>query len=168
MRDCLLHGTPDKTAEQITARDCALMLLETVPAVMRNIAEATRQRRPQDDEIHTMAQFHLLGTLRGRPSSLRDLAAAHHVTPSTLSRSIDVLVRKGWVARAADPEDRRQIILRVTDEGTTAHTAMIESVQDAVTEFMARLNEDRLGTLYAGLRTLHDLFAPAMDDDRAD
>ncbi len=99
-----------------SARECANLLLETIPNLMRGLHGVLRQRKGADDEPHTMGQYRMLEMLHREPRTLSALAAMHHVTPSTMSRSIDVLVRKAWVARrhelgrpsAGHPDDHRR------------------------------------------------------------
>lgn len=140
-----------------TARACGRLLLATMPDLMRGIAETARRRRPGPEGLANMAQLHLLATLQRSPRSLRELAAIHHVTPSSMSRSVSLLVRKGWVVRAEDAADRRQVILRLTDEGRAAQAAMVQLIEDAVTEVLGRLGEAERARLYAGLDVLRSL-----------
>ena len=85
------------------ARECAQLLLETIPNLMRNLGGTIRQCKSGEEEHLNMGQFRMLGMLHAAPRTLSELAANHHVTPSTMSRMIDVLVRKAWVARETDP-----------------------------------------------------------------
>jgi DNA-binding MarR family transcriptional regulator len=53
----------------------------------------------------------------GGPLTLGALAAAEQVRPPTMTRLVAALERAGLVARAPDPTDRRQVLLRATPEG---------------------------------------------------
>src|SRR5689334_21517276 len=139
------------------ARECARLLLETIPNLMRSLHLISRQCRNDDEEPLNMGQFRMLAMLHEAPRTLSELAASHHVTPSTMSRTIDVLVRKAWVARETDPADRRQVILTLTDDGQAALRAMGRHVQDAVTGMLARLDDDERARLYDGLVVLRKL-----------
>ncbi|MEP7189983.1 MAG: MarR family transcriptional regulator [Roseiflexaceae bacterium] len=139
------------------ARECARLLLETIPNLMRTLGGTMRQCKSGEEEHLNMGQFRMLGMLHAAPRTLSELAANHHVTPSTMSRMIDVLVRKAWVTREADPADRRQVILMLTDEGRAALHAMGQHTQDAVTSMLARLNDQERARLYDGLTVLHKL-----------
>src|SRR5689334_12418421 len=129
------------------AHECARLLLETIPNLMRNLGGAMRQCRSGEEEHLNMGQFRMLGMLHAAPRSLGELAASHHVTPSTMSRMIDVLVRKAWVAREIDPADRRQVVLTITDDGRAALHAMGEHTRDAVTTILAQLDEQERARL---------------------
>ncbi|MGE3271281.1 MAG: MarR family winged helix-turn-helix transcriptional regulator [Chloroflexota bacterium] len=89
------------------------------------------------DQLHSAA-IHLLRRLRtvdaasgltaprlsalsvivyGGPLTLGALAAAEQVRPPTMTRVVAALERAGLVTRAADPTDRRQVILTATPTG---------------------------------------------------
>lgn len=148
-----------------SARECANLLLETIPNLMRGLHGVLRQRKGADDEPHTMGQYRMLEMLHREPRTLSALAAMHHVTPSTMSRSIDVLVRKAWVARRHDSDDRRQVILTITDVGRLAHATMIQLNHDIITDLIAQLDEEEQARLYDGLSVLQTLIARTMRSD---
>jgi len=148
-----------------SARECSKLLLETIPNLMRGLHGVLRQRRGADDENHTIGQFRMLELLNREPRTLSELAAMHRVTPSTMSRSVDVLVRKLWVERLPDPSDRRLVVVRITDEGREAQSAMIQHTQDAITDLIAQLDDDERARLYDGLSVLQTLLARTMHPD---
>lgn len=67
-------------------------------------AEATRRK--------------LLAAIAERePATLNQVAAAVGRGAPAVSRAVDALVRLGLVERAADPDNRRRLALRLTDSG---------------------------------------------------
>ena len=136
------------------ARECAQLFVETVPRLMRSFGEAMRQCKRDDDEHMTMGQMRMLGILQAEPRTLGVLASLHHVTPSTMSRTVDVLVRKNWV-------ERRQVILSLTPDGQAAHAALGQEVQAAMTQviegMIAELDDAERTQLYDGLSILRKL-----------
>ena len=139
------------------ARECARLLLATIPNLMRTLGGTMRQCKSGEEEHLNMGQFRMLGMLHAAPRTLSELAANHHVTPSTMSRIIDVLVRKAWVTRETDPADRRQVILTLTDEGQAALAAMGQHTQNVVTGMLAQLDDQDRARLYDGLTVLRKL-----------
>jgi DNA-binding MarR family transcriptional regulator len=139
------------------ARACAQLLLETVPNLMRTLGGAIRQQRPHDDEGATMGQFRMLEMLGRQPHTLSELAAIHHVTPSTMSRSVDLLVRRGWVIRQSHPDDRRQVLLHRSAAGTTAHEALLQQAEETTAQLLEQLDDAELRKLYDGLGVLQNL-----------
>jgi DNA-binding MarR family transcriptional regulator len=63
-------------------------------------------------------QRELLGAVQSQePATLNQVAARVKRGAPAVSRAIDSLVRTGFVERQADPDNRRRLALRLTDEG---------------------------------------------------
>ena len=66
----------------------------------------------------TLAQCHALLEIGGSGGiTLIDLASALNLDTSTISRTIDKMVRDGLVERNANPDDRRYVDISLTDAG---------------------------------------------------
>ena len=139
-----------------TPLECAQVLLETIPSLMRSLHSAM-MRRGEDDDRQNMCQFRMLEVLHRGPRSLGELAVFHHVTSSTMSRLVDVLVRKGWVARESDPSDRRQVVLTLTDEGRAARAEAKQHTINVLAERLSQLDDQERARLADGLRVLRKL-----------
>ncbi|GIW01548.1 MULTISPECIES: MarR family winged helix-turn-helix transcriptional regulator [Roseiflexus] len=139
-----------------SAYECAVLLLDTVPGVMRSIGSAMRQRHGSDD-MPTMGQMRMLAMLAARPWSLSELAAAHQVTPSSMSRTVDVLVQRTWVERTTAPDDRRKVVLRLTPAGYAAHIAIRDAAREAAARLIEQLDERQRVHLHEGLSALREL-----------
>lgn len=64
------------------------------------------------------ARRRLLSAIAERqPATLNDVAAAVERGAPAVSRSVDALVRAGLVERTEDPNNRRRLALRVTQQG---------------------------------------------------
>lgn len=70
--------------------------------------------------------------------SLKELAAILHTDKSSISRTVEELVRKEYVERSASKEDRRWVVLNLLPKGQ-AHFEKIE--QDMNLKFQEILNE---------------------------
>jgi DNA-binding MarR family transcriptional regulator len=103
----------------------------------------------------TLTQLRLLFLLRNEEGlSAGALAEAIRVTPSTLTRIMDRIVRGGLVRREADDADRRLVRHFLTPEGLDA-VAEIERIGRArMDAILARLEPDQLERLVLGLRDL--------------
>jgi DNA-binding MarR family transcriptional regulator len=75
----------------------------------------------------TLAQCHALLELAATELSLTGLAAALDLDASTMSRTVDGLVRAGMVDRAEDASDRRSLRLALTPAGR-AKVAYIDGI----------------------------------------
>jgi DNA-binding MarR family transcriptional regulator len=75
-----------------------------------------RQERPEGELSYS--RLNVLGWLeREGPMTNADLAAAERVTPQAMMRATADLVAAGFINRADDPADRRQILLEITPTG---------------------------------------------------
>jgi len=79
----------------------------------------------------TVAQCHTLLELAASELSLTALATALDLDNSTLSRTVDGLVRAGMVVRAEDASDRRSVRLTLTDAGR----AKVAFIDDACNRY---------------------------------
>jgi DNA-binding MarR family transcriptional regulator len=87
------------------------------------------------DEDVTLPQFRALMVLATRgPQRPADISAELNVVPSTGSRMVERLVRKGLLRRTRTPADRRVVRLRLTPAGR-------ELVEDLVRRRRAELAE---------------------------
>jgi DNA-binding MarR family transcriptional regulator len=99
------------------AGQCARAVLETVPQVMRAIRDEIRQ---QGAPRLSLPQLRTLAYLHCSPGSCLFRLAEHlGVTRPTASSIVERLVRRGMVTRAADPEERRRVVLRLTPVGAS-------------------------------------------------
>jgi DNA-binding MarR family transcriptional regulator len=85
-------------------------------------AQAVRRARgapaQSSDSALTLSQYALLQGLADRDvARVSDLAAGAGVTPSTATRILDALERRGIVSRTRPLEDRRAVAITLTDTG---------------------------------------------------
>lgn len=140
-----------------TAEECAALLLETVPFSMRLLAGTMQQARGSDSPQLNFGQLRMLEMLHHRAWTLSDLAERHHVAASTMSRTMDVLVKRDWVERRSHPEDRRQVLLTLTGDGLEALVEMRRSAAETITQLIERLSDGERERLYGGLQVLQKL-----------
>ena len=90
------------------------------------------------------ARHHLLAAIAERePSTLNEVAASVGRGAPAVSRAVDALVRAGLVERAADPDNRRRLCLRLTAEGRTTLSAKPKA-SAAIAERLQRLAQSEL------------------------
>ena len=109
-------SAPDRPPEESASTDPAALAAELRVALMRS---TRRLRATRSDEDLSDAQFSVLALLdRSGPLTPGDLADAEHVQPPSMTRTLDCLARRGLLERTAHPADRRQLLARLTAEGT--------------------------------------------------
>src|SRR6476620_9329963 len=67
----------------------------------------------------TFSQYITLKKLASGTASVTDLARAAELNPGAMTRLLDRLEAKGYIARLADPADRRALHIQLTPAGST-------------------------------------------------
>ena len=80
--------------------------------------------------------------VRRGPSGLNELAAELYLDKSTASRVVATLRRKGYVARAAHPEDGRAVVLSVTPAGRRLHDRIRKDLVAEARELLKDVEPD--------------------------
>ncbi|HET9171027.1 MAG TPA: MarR family transcriptional regulator [Actinospica sp.] len=133
--------------------------LEVLSRVTRLARHLDRARRTAFAErgIETW-EFDVLSALRraGSPYQLSpgQLLTQTLVTSGTMTNRIDRLAAKGLVVRGPDPNDRRGVLVRLTDSGRELTDAALTSLLKNERELLSALPEPRLGALADLLREL--------------
>lgn len=92
---------------------------ETTRALRMATFRLARRLRTQR-AIDTMSdgQFAVLASLQKHgPLTLGELAERERVTAPSMTRTVNCLEEAGWVSRTTDAEDRRKVIIDLTDPG---------------------------------------------------
>jgi DNA-binding MarR family transcriptional regulator len=107
----------------------------------------TRQPELPDSSV-TMAQMRVLMLLRALGElSMSEAASALRVSQSTASGLVDRLVESGLVARHGDTNDRRQVIVSLTQAGVGFLDHFQEVGVSHLRELMATLPAEDLTTV---------------------
>jgi len=105
----------------------------------------------------TLATWVVLnGVERGRWSSQSGLAKNLRIEGATVTRHLDRLERQGLVVRSRDPEDRRQISVRLTPSGKLLHRrlrAVARRVDERVCEGLTERDRSDLERVLGRIRT---------------
>jgi DNA-binding MarR family transcriptional regulator len=101
----------------------------------------------------------------GALSALRIAGPPHRLSPTRLGRGlmlssagvtsrIDRLERRGLVRRLADPDDRRGVIVELTDQGLEVVDEAVAAVTISDRQLLERLDTEEMAQLEAILRKL--------------
>lgn len=134
------------------------ILWRTLPLVIHASRSISREGF-NDGQSLTPGQYHTLRNIHRGTRSVSDLAACEKISPPAVSRHVDDLVKLGFVERSRDPEDRRSIILALTEEGQNKWDNMVERNHRYFSERMKRLNTEELETIIKGLELLYSVFS---------
>ncbi len=73
------------------------------------------------------------------PCTVSDLARHNAVSPPTISKSIDMLVRRGWVERSRSSGDRRQTLVALTSKGRRVVAGVTQQAERHIGQTLSQL-----------------------------
>ncbi|MEU8245243.1 MarR family transcriptional regulator [Nonomuraea sp. NPDC048916] len=133
-----------------------LQVLSRVSRLARHLDRARRAAFAEHDLEPW--EFDVLTALRraGKPYELSpgSLIRATLVTSGTMTNRIDRLAQAGLVVRRPDPEDRRGVLVSLTEAGRARVDAAFSDLLRRERELLSGLGADDRRTLAALLRTL--------------
>src|SRR5512147_998381 len=143
----------------VDAGTAARELLHVVMLVMRTVA-ANMRRSP--DSL-APAQVGTLMKVSVAPCSMSALARHLSVSLPTVSKSVDMLVRRGWLERWVDKYDRRQTMVRLTPEGRRVLASIKKRTQAHVGRSLVGLTASEREQLVGVMRMLSRVLVPPGD-----
>ena len=99
-----------------------------------------------------MSQWSTLRRIGRTPCTMSELARYKGVGLPTISKSVDMLVRRGWVERWIDKSDRRQTMVRLTAPGRRVLDDCRRALEKFLDERLASLSTAERKTVDASLK----------------
>ena len=98
-----------------------------------------------------LTQWATLRRIARGPCTMSELARHKGVSLPTISKSVGMLVRRGWVERWVDHLDRRQTLVRLTARGRRVMADCRRRIEVLLDRKLARLSAPEREALEAGL-----------------
>jgi DNA-binding MarR family transcriptional regulator len=124
------------------------------PTVMRTIFAESRK----GDLNLAPNHFRVLGAIAARNCNLSELAEHQSVSLPTMSATVETLVERGWLERDRSEVDRREVTLRMTEEGSRVLTAEHRRLTEWVAAKMEALDPKDVKRVERALDILLALF----------
>jgi DNA-binding MarR family transcriptional regulator len=141
-------------------------VLEAVLGASRAlVAIAARSLADAGEEV-TLTQYRSLVVLASRgPQSLGALAELLGVTPPTVSRMCDRLVRKQLILRRPDPSDRRQIRVALSVRGRRLVEEVTRRRREEIAQLLVSMSAAEQASVATSLQRLADAAGEVRDED---
>ena len=131
-------------------------LIRTVPRLMRHLLAHAR-RRPAWSEM-TYQQYNVLRIIDGEGPTLQaEIARRLIVSAPVVTRLASALVEAGLIERGEDPNDRRAVILHLSDEGRRRSRQMRKELLAAAVELLEPLPEEQRSAVAQAIEELEVL-----------
>ena len=133
---------PDMDMEMISVFAQIMITLHHLPILMESYFHKMGMTR---------GRFMVLIQLYRRPDeglSIREIRNFHKVQSATMTGIIDTLEREGQIERVADSNDRRKVIVRITEAGRELVKDFMPRHLEYIKQMLSKLNkEDRQNLL---------------------
>ena len=140
----------------MNAKKVSSELIEIIPTVMRTIrAEMRGVALPE----LSMAQFRILSKLDREAQSNKQLAEWVGVSTAAMSRTIENLVARGYVQRKPGLDDRREVVLCLTNQGKKKYETIKEVAKVKLTPRLEKVSASDLKKLHESLLILLEVFS---------
>lgn len=141
-------------------QEIAQLILEVLPLTMRVVAAQMRDAR------HGLSTAHLpaLAALDHKPCTQRELAEMMSVSGPTMSNTLTTLETRGWIQRQRSKEDRRVILIEITEAGHKVLRESMEDMEVQIQRLLVGLDEQQDAQLKQGLLILQSVFLRALSE----
>ena len=102
-------------------------------------------------ENHAMAMVHRLTEEKPEGIPLKELASSMKLSPATICELVDKLVKKGLLQRVNNPNDRRAVLITLSDLGHSLLNHFLKAVDDLCKKALADLSPAEQKALLDGL-----------------
>lgn len=133
-----------------TLNDVLVRLFRNVNVIEERAMRTEEYKDVTTNDMHVIEAIGMEGA-----KNMTSVARSLEVTTGTLTIAINSLVKKGYVDRVRSEEDRRVVLISLSEKGRRAylhhrrfHEQMIESVVEELTEEEQRILAKALAKLY--------------------
>jgi DNA-binding MarR family transcriptional regulator len=145
-----------------------LEIVEAVRRIIRSYDVHSRRLLTSGDV--TLAQLLCLRALADAgPLTAKQLAEAIHISPSTMVGILDRLETKEFITRHRDPDDRRRVVVTISDAGQQLVLSCPPPLGEGLQREFSGMSARDQASLAAALRRVADLIdadsVPAPETD---
>jgi DNA-binding MarR family transcriptional regulator len=101
--------------------------------------------------------YRVVGSLARGGSSLRDIAGRLGMSKQAVGQLVDALVARDYCLRLPDPQDRRRVVLRLSDRGWAAARAIRDAVSSVDRMLAGQVSSQDMATARQVLTALAEL-----------
>lgn len=124
---------------------------------INNIEE--RQIKTGEFSNLTLNDMHVINAIgTGKAKNMSSIAKTLSVTMGTLTIAVNGLVKKGYVERVRSEEDRRVVLVSLSEKGKKAYARHEKFHRELIDAVACRLSEEEQEILSRSLGDLHTFF----------
>jgi DNA-binding MarR family transcriptional regulator len=135
--------------------DLSTEIMEVFPPTMRAIRNEMRWLAQPE---LTVAQFRILTRLDITPHTNKQLSEWMGISAASMCRTVDVLVKRGYITRRATLEDRREVSLVLTTKGKNKYQSIEQATRRMLKEKLSVLSVKDQKELQKSLGLIRKVF----------
>ncbi|MCJ7626476.1 MAG: MarR family transcriptional regulator [Anaerolineaceae bacterium] len=143
--------------------DCARELLEIIPFMMQSL-KGYFDKQDIDQLPITMGQSMIIHQISLGKKTISDLAMSGKVSAPAVSRQVDGLVNKGFLTRQRNENDRRMVMLDVTEQGKELMQNFLNKILNVVGRKLSSLDDEEICAIRKAFASLRAAFEPTQED----
>lgn len=128
-------------------------ILETVFDLIRNFSKFF-SFSIEAEEMKTIELYILLYVALKGPQSMSSLAREYSMTKSNITVLVDDMERKGLLARVRSEEDRRVIMITLTDSGKSFFESFLGNFSKLISTFIRNVGSEDLAIITDGFERM--------------
>jgi DNA-binding MarR family transcriptional regulator len=107
---------------------------------------------------------YVLGLIEAQGTALSDVIADIGFSKQRASQLVDTLVIRGYLQRSVDPEDRRRMLLTLTERGSAASETVYRTCEEVDARLVSIVGAERMKHTKETLHALADLWISANNE----
>jgi DNA-binding MarR family transcriptional regulator len=104
----------------------------------------------------------VLGAMARADAPLSEIVAQLGTSKQTAGQLVDSLVTRGYLSREVDPQDRRRLVVSLTERGEGAATVIRSAIQLVDDALVAKVGSEHVSHTRATLAALVEGLSPAV------
>ncbi|MFH7029439.1 MAG: MarR family winged helix-turn-helix transcriptional regulator [Heteroscytonema crispum UTEX LB 1556] len=138
------------------SQECANRVMDTIPLVMRFIRADMRENSAASLSVPQLRAMIFIN--RNPGASLSEVAEHLGVTCATASTTTERLVQRDFVLRSDHPQERRKIVLYLTEEGKHHLEQTLGQTRTHIADLLDGLTAKEIAQIEKGLALLKNVF----------
>lgn len=138
---------------RVTLNDILVKLFRNINTIEEQEVKKSSYKDMTTNDMHVIETIGM-----GEPKNMTSVAKVLMVTTGTLTISVNSLVKKGFVERTRSEEDRRVVLISLTEKGRKAFRDHQKFHEEMVSAVLDRLTEEEQQVLEKAMHNLSDFF----------
>ncbi|MDD6811153.1 MAG: MarR family transcriptional regulator [Lachnospiraceae bacterium] len=140
--------------------DVLVKLFRNINVIEEQAIRTDEYKDVTTNDIHVIEAIGI-----GEQKNMTTVARTLHVTTGTLTISINSLVKKGYVERVRSEEDRRVVLISLTEKGNKAFLHHKRFHEQMIAAIVAELSEEEKQVLEKALSRMNHFFLSRFKTD---